>query len=432
MDCKITNLAIMGLNGVTFRRLRAAARRLTPGPRLVVARSEPPRHRRFLSESPGRREDWLEAAREYVSRKPADERAWLYRKPYDDSPGNAEFFHETYSILNLLGAMAVPFRGRILEAGSGPGWVSEILMSLGYEVEGIEPSEEMIAIAKGRIEAAVRHHRLDSPPRVTWHATTIEDCDLLDESFDGVLFHAALHHVIDEDRTLGQCFRLLRPGGVLGVSEGAWIPGDRALEEKIEEEMRRYGTLENPFTPEYLDWLLFRHGFVDVTRYHAVNGYFPAEMSAVPLEALPGERAETHNNLTARRPSSWPLTTVDRDARTLAEIAVLDSRFGPDGLRLRVRLDNRGETAWLHRAPKPGKVTVALRSGALGTSAFREAEHRHELPRTVPAGESIELDLHFQIPEEARDAPWELDLVNEQTFWFSERGTRPAPVQPGA
>jgi SAM-dependent methyltransferase len=317
--------------------------------------------------------------------------------------------------------MAVPFRGRVLEVGSGPGWISEILMSLGYEVVGIEPSDEMIAIARERIESAIRHHRLAAPPPVTYHATTIEDCDLPDESFDAVLFHAALHHVIDEHRTLAQCFRLLRPGGVLGVNEAAWIPGDRTLESQLEEEMRRYGTLENPFTPEYLDWLLARHGFVDVERYHAVNGYFPERMGAVALKALPGERARLHNNLTARRPSPWPLTTLDRDARTLAEIQVLDSRLDPEGLCLRVRLTNRGETAWLHKAPRSGRVTIALRSGD------REA-NRHDLPRTVPAGGSIELDLLFHLPEGAEDAPWELDLVNEEMFWFSERGTQPARI----
>jgi SAM-dependent methyltransferase len=383
----------------------------------------PPKHRRYLSGTPARQEAWLQAAREYVSRKTDAGRAWLYRKPYDDNPGHPELFHETYSLLNLLGAMAIPFRGRVLEVGSGPGWISEILMSLDYEVEGIEPSEEMIAIARERVEAAARHRRIASPPRVTYHATTIEDCGLPDdESFDAVLFHAALHHVIDEERTLAQCFRLLRPGGVLGVSEGAWIPGNRIMEEKLEEEMRQYGTLENPFTTEYLDWLLSRHGFVDVKRYHAVNGYFPADMGRLPLEALPGESAHMHNNLTARRPSPYPLTTVDRDARTLAEITILDSRFDPEGLRLRVRLENRGETAWLHRAPKPGRVTIALRSGELEAN-------RHALPRTVPAGDSIELDLLFPIPQEATDATWELDLVNEDVFWFSERGTRPAQVK---
>jgi SAM-dependent methyltransferase len=386
------------------------------------ATNGPPKHRRYLSDTPARRETWLQAAREYVSHKTEAGRAWLYRKPYDENPGHPELFHETYSILNLLGAMAIPFRGRVLEVGSGPGWISEILMSLGYEVEGIEPSEEMIAIARERIEAAIRHHRIASPPSVIYHATAIEDCSLPDESFDAVLFHAALHHVIDEDRALAQCFRLLRPGGVLGVSEAAWVPGDRALEEKLEEEMREYGTLENPFTTEYLDWLLSKHGFVDVQRYHGVNGYFPAAMGRLPLKELPGERAGRHNNLTARRPSPYPLTTVDRDARTLAEITILDSRFDPEGLHLRVRLENRGETAWLHRAPKPGRVTIALRSGDLESN-------RHPLPRTVPAGDSIELDLLFRIPEDAGDAPWELDLVNEEVFWFSERGTRTAQVK---
>ena len=178
----------------------------------------------------------------------------------------------------------------------------------------------------------------------------------------------------------------------------------------------------NPFTTEYLDWLLGEHGFVDVKRYHAVNGYFPANMGRLPLEKLPGEHTWAHNNLTARRPSPYPLTTMDRHARTLAEITVLDSRSEPEGVRLRVRLENRGETAWLHRAPKPGKVTVALRWGVL------ESE-RHDLPRTVPAGDSIELDLLFPIPEEAADAAWELDLVNEETFWFSERGTRTVQVK---
>jgi hypothetical protein len=196
-------------------------------------------------------------------------------------------------------------------------------------VEGVEPSEEMIAIARERIASATRHYRLASPPRVTFHATSLEDCALPDESFDAALFHAALHHVVDENRALSQCFRLLRPGGVLGVSEAAWIPGDRELEEQLEEEMRRYGTLENPFTPEYLDRLLRQHGFIEVCRYHSVNGYFPARMGRLRLDQVAGMTAPTHNNLTARKPSPYPLTTADFDARTLAEITVLDRRFEP-------------------------------------------------------------------------------------------------------
>ena len=59
----------MGLNGVTLLRMRAAAKRFVPVPRPSELKSGPPRHRRFLSGSPARREAWLRAAREYVSRK---------------------------------------------------------------------------------------------------------------------------------------------------------------------------------------------------------------------------------------------------------------------------------------------------------------------------------------------------------------------------
>ena len=136
-------------------KLETVARRLL-GPKRPLAANGPPKHRRYLSDTPARQEAWLQAAREYVSRKDDAGRAWLYRKPYDDNPGHPELLHEMYSILNLLGAMAIPFRGRVLEVGSGPGWISEILMSLGYEVEGIEPSEEMIAIARERYIEAFR------------------------------------------------------------------------------------------------------------------------------------------------------------------------------------------------------------------------------------------------------------------------------------
>lgn len=405
-------------------RLRRVARRFLRGARGSGG------HRRFLSDSVARREQWLQAAREYVSRKPEKEQLWLYRKPYDPSSGHPEFFHDTYSVLNLLKAMAVPPGGRILEVGSGPGWISEILLCLGFEVEGIEPSEEMIAIARERIDAAIRHHRLRSPPAVRFHASTIEDCDLPDETADAVLFHASLHHVVDEDLTLAQCFRLLRPGGVIGVCEAAWIPGQKELEAQLEEEMRQYGTLENPFTPEYLDSLLDRHGFVDLCRYHAVNGYFPARQGRLRLDEVTESHAHTHNNLTARKPSPYPLTTLDPQARTLAEITVLSHSFDPeDGrLGLRVRLDNRGETAWLERSPRVGWVSIALRAGDLGSPGFREAA-RHRLPETVPAGGRIEVDLVYSLPPGSEDEPWHLDLINEELFWFSQRGTRPARIE---
>jgi SAM-dependent methyltransferase len=390
-----------------------------------------PRHRRYLSDSAERMELYLKAAQDYVTRLSADDRTWLFRKPFDFSTGHPAFFDEMYAFMNLLRAMGITPRGRVLEVGSGPGWVTEILLALGYEVDALEPSADMIAVARERIEQARRHHHLAASPRVEFHAEPLETCRLASDMYDAVLFHAALHHIVDETRALTQCYRLLRPGGVLGVSEGAWMPGDRFWEEKLDEAMRLYGALENPFTAEYLDFLLHQCGFVDVRRYYAVNGLFPAEMGERRLAEVASYTPENGNNLTARKPAPYAATTRDPNAHTEAKIEILESALDRQSgiANLKARLHNRGETAWLAESAGVGWVSVALRRGEPGSPELVEGESRHRLPRTLAPGETIVLDLSFRLRPETWDGPWMLDLVNEEIFWFSSRGTRAAGVR---
>src|SRR5262249_6161596 len=141
-----------------------------------------------------------------------------------------------------------------------------------------------------------------------FHCTALEECALPESRFDAVLFHAALHHVIDEDKGLAQCFRMLKRGGILGVSEAAWLPGDRTQERALEAEMARYGTLENPFTRAYLDYLLGKHGFVEVRRFHGINGLYPEEMGHLTIAAGAQAHAATSNTLTARKPAGAPVS----------------------------------------------------------------------------------------------------------------------------
>jgi SAM-dependent methyltransferase len=407
---------------------RRALRRLRPV-RKVRVPEERPRHRRYLSDAPERTEAYLQAAREYVSRR--SDLSWLYRKPYDRNAGHPMFFEEMYAVMNLLQAMAITTWGKVLEVGSGPGWITEILLALGYEVDAVEPSEEMIAIAQDRIAQARRHLRLGEVPRCRFHAEPLESCALPGGSYDAALFHASLHHLIDEDRGLAQCFRLLRPGGVLGISEAAWVPGNRQLESDLEEEMRQFGTLESPYTAEYLDFLLHQHGFVDIQRYYTVNGLFPAEMGDRRITEIATGRPLDHNVLTARKPSPYAATTLDPSVRTEAGIEVLDSAFDRSAgtIHLRMRLINQGETVWLAEAPRVGFVTIALRRGELESPGCVEAEPRHRLPYDVKPGEELVLSLSFRLPADAVDGPWVLDLVDEGQFWFSRRGSPPAVVQ---
>ena len=386
--------------------------------------------KRYLSGKPQHREALLGAARDYVANLGQD-RAWLHRKPFDATPHNPGFFDDLYPVLGMIQAMRVRPGGRVLDVGCGPGWTAEILAGLGYDVDGLEPAADMIAIARERLDGFLRNHRIEPAPAVRFHCSTLEDLDLEDGTFDGILCRASLHHVIDEEAGMARCFRLLRPGGVLGISEGAWMPGHRASEAELDEEMRRYGTLENPFTTEYLDHLLERHGFKNVERYHGVFGLVPASQGEVPVRTFAACPAELNNTLTARRPLGLP-DTSDVGARTAAEIRIKATTFDPEARQVRVAVSirNTGETVWLSRPGRPGHVTITLRQNAPGSPDFREPGTRFPVPKDIWPDERLDLYIPFFLPDGAdASSPWLLDLVSEQVFWFSQRGTEAAEVQ---
>jgi len=400
-----------------------------PLPEVAQEPPGPPQFRRYLSGREGMVEDYLDAARDYVQKKTPQEYGWLYCKPYERQPGNRAFFNEMYQVLNLIQAMNIPFEGRVLEVGSGPGWVSEILMSLGFEVHGLEPCEDMIKIAEDRVSAALDHWRIESPPDCYFYRETLEACALPSATFDGVLFHAALHHVIDERRGLEQCFRLLKPGGVLGVTEAAWEPGNRVLEAALDEEMARFGTLENPFTREYLDFLLAEVGFENVQRFHAINGFIPEQRGNAALESLADLPAAFSNNLIAEKVDHSQLTTRNHFVETSGEIYVLGAELSPAGDRLSVNVElaNTGKTTWLAEATMKGWVTLALRTDPMDSPDFVEFP-RHRLPYAVAPGDVVELIVEYELPADFTEREWFFDLVNEEVFWFSSQGSAPTQL----
>ncbi|AFM24783.1 class I SAM-dependent methyltransferase [Desulfomonile tiedjei] len=95
-----------------------------------------------------------------------------------------------------------------LEVGVGTG---RFASSLGIS-EGVDPSQEMLSIAARRGIYVVRGIGEDLPYR--------------DETFDGVLMVTTLCFLIDPERTLSECRRVLRHTGilVLGImpAESAW------------------------------------------------------------------------------------------------------------------------------------------------------------------------------------------------------------------
>ena len=228
----------------------------------------------------------------------------LFTKPFDRSKGHYSFFFPMFQALNMLRLLNLEPGSRILEVGAGSGWLTELLVGLGYAVEALEPSAEIdsgISRTGSQISRQAQILRMYSSASLfnSWRNLMFRYFLLWMPSYSSEF----LHHVSDENLCLQKSFYSLRPGGWVGIiGESNWQPGNVAQETFLNEEIARYGTLESPFTFEYLEFALHRAGFQDVIRYHGVNGFFPIAAENAPLKEVADLSANFSNNVTARRP----------------------------------------------------------------------------------------------------------------------------------
>jgi SAM-dependent methyltransferase len=105
----------------------------------------------------------------------------------------------------VFSAVAAERPQRVLEVGGGEGELAErVAAELGAEVIGIDQSQGMVAIQRGKgIDARVGD---------------VRDLPFDDEDFDVAVAAWMLYHVGDLDRALSELARVLRPGGALVAS----------------------------------------------------------------------------------------------------------------------------------------------------------------------------------------------------------------------
>jgi len=243
------------------------------------------------------------AAQDYVANLSQVQRRGLREKPLDWRAGHPCYFTDMYQLLNALRKMELSPQSRIVEVGAGAGWATEILASLLYRVDCVEPAASMIEVAKARVHSHLEHHGVPGlAANVTWQCATMEDCDLPEGEIDAVLFFESFHHVVDEAKALDKAWAALRPGGwLMIVGDANWIPGNAAQEAEWTAEMNAFGTLESPLTHDYMMWLLRDRGFSEVTRHHAVNTLVPTEAEYQPIRTVVDLDATYYNLVSARK-----------------------------------------------------------------------------------------------------------------------------------
>ncbi len=147
------------------------------------------------------------------------------------------------------GAFFRPFLwpgARVLDCGCGPGSITAGLagcVAPGGTVSGIDVNRDQVEIARQRLQG------LQGVPGVELRVANIYDLPFGDAQFDVVFSHALFEHLVDPQRAAREVFRVLKPGGVVGIRSPDWS-----------------GVLAGPSTPE-LD-LALQH-YADV---QAANG----------------------------------------------------------------------------------------------------------------------------------------------------------------
>lgn len=110
----------------------------------------------------------------------------------------------TLSVKTAFGPLTRRTPGRLLDVGCGRGELGAWFAARGWEVAGIEPSENAARQAAAR--------------GLNVHVGTLDDAPFEEESFDAAIFNHALEHIPEPDQALARTRNLLRPGGLVVVS----------------------------------------------------------------------------------------------------------------------------------------------------------------------------------------------------------------------
>ncbi|MBY8992732.1 MAG: class I SAM-dependent methyltransferase [Candidatus Lokiarchaeota archaeon] len=106
---------------------------------------------------------------------------------------------------------------KILDIGTGTGWMAIYLALNKYRVITGEPESDESEYAKQDWLESARKVKVDH--MITYTPFNAEDMPFEDSSFDAIFILGTLHHVDDKEAALKECNRILRLNGIVCVFE---------------------------------------------------------------------------------------------------------------------------------------------------------------------------------------------------------------------
>jgi ubiquinone/menaquinone biosynthesis C-methylase UbiE len=121
-------------------------------------------------------------------------------------------FYNADVIDALAGHGRVTAKSRVVDVGTGTGFVAAGLAGQAATVIGIDNSPAMLAVAAGNLAAL-------GVDNVQLAEAELDNLPLPDDSVDVAVANMVLHHAPDPARMLAEMARVVRPGGTIAITD---------------------------------------------------------------------------------------------------------------------------------------------------------------------------------------------------------------------
>ncbi len=160
------------------------------------------------------------------------------------------------ALARLVAFADLPAGSSVLDAGCGPGLVASAFLEAGHRVTGVDLSAEMVERARSRCAPF--------GDRARFAQGSLYERVFAEAPFDAVVSRYVLHHVADPPAFLARQVELLRPGGILILSDHTTDPDPDRAEWHRRREEERDRTHTRNFTGGGIVDLLASAGLGDV------------------------------------------------------------------------------------------------------------------------------------------------------------------------